>query len=1095
MKSLSEEDLPRYRLAIDRAVRTWGLLADHVRARLTAAFRRAHGVVLKDGFAGGPDIPRSFPEACESFRDALRKLHEFDGFSLDFPWPQWGDEALAQAGPLPDIDRWLDSLKVLGKDAWQEYVIGPFLKHLGTVSLHFQEFMGRLERAKEAVIAASENPVATRLRADKAIRLVLVEEHERGEADRAQRRKRLHDLLTAALNAMSPTNEPAEEWVRRVTARLLSAGQEIKTQGWEDWAKENAEGEHVTRGLIGLMLQGGQKGIGEILLELRDSPADLAHLAVWLRSLQHDWSGVFDQGWLWWKLTGDLPIPEPQPTHATAAQDLDPGRRDEACEPEIKTPLPTEACDYVVIVEDASDESYLRCWMEKVLLPERWGRLSKRKFCVHAGGRPTPDEVNQMLDTIRQIHPEEHNLQPKAFVVADRDYRLAEELETERRKRQGKEFRQQSWHVWERVEIESYLVCPEVLVRHIAALVRVGSCGGEQPASLEAEVRAEVEAAIQMSREAARAQLIESFARWNRDEKKGWSISTVVLKAEEFLALVWLGERRLEWCDAKKVVLPRLREAIKRRWNVSLSDRDLFHSLQVPEIPAELTRVAEDIATFLEGSRWISAAESDQTGIRSLSEAMNNGSAEIRRSAAEALRAKGHRAVPALRRALKDEDVSVRREAALSLVSIGPQAARAARALTEALEDDDPEVRQQAASALGQIGPAAKEAVSALLRVLREDVAWAPRSSAATALGRIGEAGPIIQALTSALAASDTNLRINAAVALGTIGPDSAAAIPALLTAIADMSAGQEGVRQQAAFALGRIGQATAEVLQGLSRTIADPHRDPRRFAARALGDLGRGAETAVGTLIGALGDEDMFVRQDAAEALGKIGGPVAQIVPALVGQLSDEGWHVRLTAGQALGRIGSGAAPAISALETLADEDASGLVRVEAVSALVQIHGQTERSIQILVEQLRSPDVSVRIAAAKALQTIGPAASAAIPALAEALKDGHWNVRVHAAQAIGELGPAAVSVVEALAVAFADDYVENTVFGKVTWADGPVYDLVRAVVADALGKIGPPARAALPVLRETSRFQQAVRDAAAQAIRCIEQPPELFPV
>src|SRR5204863_390323 len=98
MPALSPDDLPRYRLALDRAIRAWGLLADHVRARLTAAIRRAHGVVLKDGFTGGPDIPRSFSVACDVFRESLHELHEFDESPPDFPWPQWGERALAATG-------------------------------------------------------------------------------------------------------------------------------------------------------------------------------------------------------------------------------------------------------------------------------------------------------------------------------------------------------------------------------------------------------------------------------------------------------------------------------------------------------------------------------------------------------------------------------------------------------------------------------------------------------------------------------------------------------------------------------------------------------------------------------------------------------------------------------------------------------------------------------------------------------------------------------------------------------------------------------------------------------------------------------------
>jgi hypothetical protein len=108
---------------------------------------------------------------------------------------------------------------------------------------------------------------------------------------------------------MTPTNEPVEEWARRLAARLTSFGQEVKTDGWEDWARANAEGEVLTRGLVEQMLEGDEGGIGAVVRELRDMPSELSHLAAWLRSLQNDWYRVFHQGWLWWTLNRNLPPP------------------------------------------------------------------------------------------------------------------------------------------------------------------------------------------------------------------------------------------------------------------------------------------------------------------------------------------------------------------------------------------------------------------------------------------------------------------------------------------------------------------------------------------------------------------------------------------------------------------------------------------------------------------------------------------------------------------------------------------------------------------------------------------------------------------
>ena len=184
MPLFSADDLPSYRRGIDRAVRTWGHLADHIRARLTAALRRAHGTNLCDGFEGGPHIPRSFAEACLGFRHALTDLHSFEDNPRDFPWPQWGNRTLTLDGPLPDVDQWIASLDGIGEDEWRSRIVDPFRQHLDVASLYFQDLLQQFDRAKEAVIASSANQPATRLRIEKTTRRVLTEEHEREEADR-----------------------------------------------------------------------------------------------------------------------------------------------------------------------------------------------------------------------------------------------------------------------------------------------------------------------------------------------------------------------------------------------------------------------------------------------------------------------------------------------------------------------------------------------------------------------------------------------------------------------------------------------------------------------------------------------------------------------------------------------------------------------------------------------------------------------------------------------------------------------------------------------------------------------------------------------
>lgn len=96
-------------------------------------------------------------------------------------------------------------------------------------------------------------------------------------------------------------------------------------------------------------------------------------------------------------------------------------------------------------------------------------------------------------------------------------------------------------------------------------------------------------------------------------------------------------------------------------------------------------------------------------------------------TAAAALARIGRAAVPSLIQTLGHRDAQVRRQAALVLARIGPDAADAVPELTELLDDPEESVRKAAARALGQIGPEAAEAVPALMRQLVQPKPAAPR--------------------------------------------------------------------------------------------------------------------------------------------------------------------------------------------------------------------------------------------------------------------------------------------------------------------------------------------------------------------------------
>jgi HEAT repeat protein len=489
------------------------------------------------------------------------------------------------------------------------------------------------------------------------------------------------------------------------------------------------------------------------------------------------------------------------------------------------------------------------------------------------------------------------------------------------------------------------------------------------------------------------------------------------------------------------------------------------------------------------GKRAGVAEEMARARIAPLIEAFRNQSPEIRQSAVKQLGEKGRVAVPTICDALRDEDAEVRQEAARSLmriVTLGHHSDVTVRTLIDALGDSDQDVRWMAANSLGIIGTPALNAKAVLLKTLEEDVEWRPRQIAALALPRIGGGPEIVPALVEAMKDRDKNVASAAASALGELGTAANKAVPDLIEAHSDSHSGLSG---NAARALGKIGLATRDVLEVLTSRLTGDGAAPSIPECSALGDLGPAAEPAVPALIGALGNVDLC--KAVTEALGKIGRPVAVVVPALMNLLTNSDPSVRRRAAEGLGKIGPDAKDAIESLINVSTTDDDGSVRVDAANSLVMMGCDPGFSVSILCDCLEDRDGSARKAAAANLGKPGFVDVNSVPALAAALKDTEWSVREAAAMSLGNMGPLAATAVPDLVAAFQDDWQPTQKWlGEATWGEGPLYDGIRYWSAVALGRIGPSACAAIPTLKDTFNLQEALRQAARDAIILIEHSP-----
>lgn len=270
----------------------------------------------------------------------------------------------------------------------------------------------------------------------------------------------------------------------------------------------------------------------------------------------------------------------------------------------------------------------------------------------------------------------------------------------------------------------------------------------------------------------------------------------------------------------------------------------------------------------------------------------------VRADAADILSyTKDIRAVEPMIAALKDENGSVRYHAAYYLGEVREE--RAVEPLIALLNDKFSLAQEHSVKALKKIGPKAVRPLIAALKHLHETV----RENATEVL--IGIGSPAVEPLMAALTDKDYNVRSHAIRALGKI-KDRRAVDPLIVL----LNGEDIGDRIGAAEALGEIRDARA--VEPLLTTLMSENDYLRESSGYALGKI---KDTrAIRPLIALLETGD----KDAGRALGEIG---AAAVPSLRELLKSESSSVRMEAVRAIGKIDSPEAFALLAT-ALKDEN-----------------------------------------------------------------------------------------------------------------------------------------------------------------------------
>jgi len=424
----------------------------------------------------------------------------------------------------------------------------------------------------------------------------------------------------------------------------------------------------------------------------------------------------------------------------------------------------------------------------------------------------------------------------------------------------------------------------------------------------------------------------------------------------------------------------------------------------------------------------------------------------------------GPAAVPALIEGLRGKDVMLQTGSARALGGMGPAAQEAIPALIENLAHWDAGMQRDVVDALSAIGPAAKPK-------LIEALAWndpKQRSNAALALAGMGTSAKDAGAPLLARLKGETDLTVRASLlaALPRVGADPAQVVLALIAGLQDSN---EAIRRASTNSLLTMRAAQGDTVKALIAMVRDPKTETSDLAAYVLGRLGESAGPAVPALLEVVAKR---AAQPAFDALVQIGEPAAgpildSVVKADPATITRDHWAVKCL--QQMGGVATG-----PAAHHLTHPNAT--VRLLAARTLIELGSDAEPATAALTKALDDTDLRVRAAALVALVSAHTAVEHLGPHLEKAFQSESPIVRAAAVEGVVRLGAEGKDFRGKVVAALndPDESVRRTVINQL----GPDYaDAVpqliplladpkrRAPAMEALGRIGPGSKAAVPAL------------------------------
>jgi HEAT repeat protein len=477
--------------------------------------------------------------------------------------------------------------------------------------------------------------------------------------------------------------------------------------------------------------------------------------------------------------------------------------------------------------------------------------------------------------------------------------------------------------------------------------------------------------------------------------------------------------------------------------------------------------------------------------VESMVAAMADKDNDVRQAIAEALPKMPAAAVPALNKALKENNKDLVPMAIHILGKIGPEAAPAIpnleaillaykfgaaeaadalagigapaiKTLASAAGNDNVNVRNHAVQALHKIGAPAIPACIDLLGAKHPDV----RRTVAGFLGSMQvNDKALVVALGFATKDKDYQVRLNALNSIRQMGSLAKLAEPYVVALLTDID---PTLRLNAFHTLTAL---EVDPRPGLKKALANLDEAVRIKTASLMTELNLELELAAPILVEGLKHKDEALKMQAAHALSIRGLRENEVLPIFIAGLSNDLASVRRQAAESIARYGPKGAKAAPALIKALDDPDDAVVG-QAMTTLNAVGGDPKTLFPAMVKVLRRDDTKLHAPAARIIYMVGPDAIEDIVDLLK--KEKAAGIRLACLQTLAMIGPRAKDAVGELTRALDDPTARH-----------------RMTAARALGNIGPDAKAAVDRLTMAEKDDDAnVRQIATAALTQIRSDP-----